>query len=134
MTNRGTINKIVYVALATAGLLLFAATQMGGHTKDWRDGLQDPVVAASTGPVVTPAPAAAVASVAHDQRLLAADLGMASEYHMKAAIQDTNALIADLNAISLPSAQREQELQSALSLARNRCANCANLLADALGS
>ncbi len=132
MTNRGTINKVVWVALLTAALLIFAATRMGGHTKDWRTGLQDPVLAASTGPVAVPGPA--VATIARDQRLLAADLGMGSEYHMKAAIQDTNALIADLDASSLPAARRAQELQLALSRAQNRCANCANLLAAALRS
>ena len=132
MTNQRTTFKMVYVAIVLAGILIFAATKMSGHTKDWRDGLSGEVLSMSTGPVASPAGGVAVAAIARDQGRLASDFALGAEVQMKVAIQDTNLLISDLNA--LPSDRRAQELRSALTLVRNRgCSNCANLLAAALG-
>jgi hypothetical protein len=134
VTNQRTTFKIVYFAVVLAGILIFAATKMGSHTKDWRDGLSGQVLSMSTGPVATAAPGVEVAAIARDQGRLASDFALGAQVEMKVAIQDTNALIADLDTVALTSDRRAQELRSALSLVRNRgCSNCANLLAAALG-
>lgn len=128
-----TAKMLFYSALLTAGLMIFIATRVNGHVKDWRDGLPGTQVAVVTGPTSNePQARTRDAAIAADQRQLAADVG-APGADSHSIVRDTTALIADVNGPSVPSARRERELRSALSLVRSHgCASCTTLLSAAL--
>jgi hypothetical protein len=132
VNSRDKSRQIVIVAIVIAGVLAFAAVKSQGRTRDWRDGLPGAPIqltteaSASTGRVSR-------AAIEEDQAQLANDLRSSGEDRTRAALRDTNALLAHLQQTSLSGAEVDRELRQTLDLVqRSGCASCSSLLAAAL--